>query len=148
MLKKYLKLSTEIANLFSHDDHIKVGSVILEKDSLDTISIGYNRFPINNCDKDIESQIEIMNQSPKKYTSIIHAEETAIKNAKKYNLSLKGNIIVVTQFPCKNCAILIIKSGISKVVTFHREVRGRWWDDEPSKKLFDKYNIGVETHEK
>ena len=148
MLKKYLKLSTEIANLFSHDDHIKVGSVILEKDSLDTISIGYNRFPINNCDKDIESQIEIMNQSPKKYTSIIHAEETAIKNAKKYNLPLKGNIIVVTQFPCKNCAILIIKSGISKVVTYRREVVGDNWNDEISHRLFRKYRIEVETYER
>jgi len=148
MLKKYLKLSTEIANLFSHDDHIKVGSVILEKDSLDTISIGYNRFPINNCDKDIESQIEIMNQSRKKYTSIIHAEETAIKNAKKYNLPLKGNIIVVTQFPCKNCAILIIKSGISKVVTYRREVVGDNWNDEISHRLFRKYRIEVETYER
>ena len=148
MLKKYLKLSTEIANLFSHDDHIKVGSVILEKDSLDTISIGYNRFPINNCDKDIESQIEIMNQSPKKYTSIIHAEETAIENAKKYNLPLEGNIIVVTQFPCKHCAILIIKSGISKVVTYRREVVGDNWNDEISHRLFRKYRIEVETYER
>ena len=46
----------------------------------------------------------------------------------------------------KICAILIIKSELSRVVTFHREVRGRWWDDEPSKKLFDKYNIGVEIY--
>jgi len=125
MLKKYLKLSTEIANIFSHDDRIKVGSVILEKDSLDAISIGYNRFFLDK---------------------MIHAEEVAIENAKKYNLSLKDNIIVVTQFPCKNCAILIIKSELSKVVTFHREIRGRWWDDEPSKKLFNKYNIGVEIY--
>ena len=77
---------------------------------------------------------------------MVHAEEVAIENAKKYNLPLKDNRIVVTQFPCKDCAILIIKSELSRVVTFHREVRGRWWDDEPSKKLFDKYNIGVEIY--
>ena len=67
------------------------------------------------------------------------------KNAPK-DIKKKDNTIVVTQFPCKDCAKLIIESGLSKVVTFHREVRGRWWDDEPSKKLFDKYNIGVEIY--
>lgn len=125
MLKKYLKLSTEIANLFSHDEKIKVGAIILDRDNFDMLSVGYNRFFLDK---------------------MVHAEEVAIENAKKYNLPLKDNIIVVTQFPCKDCAILIIKSELSRVVTFHREVRGRWWDDEPSKKLFDKYNIGVEIY--
>ena len=125
MLKKYLKLSTEIANLFSHDEKIKVGAIILDRDNFDMLSVGYNRFFLYK---------------------MVHAEEVAIENAKKYNLPLKDNIIVVSQFPCKDCAILIIKSELSRVVTFHREVRGRWWDDEPSKKLFDKYNIGVEIY--
>ena len=125
MLKKYLKLSTEIANLFSHDEKIKVGAIILDRDNFDMLSVGYNRFFLDK---------------------MVHAEEVAIENAKKYNLPLKDNIIVVSQFPCKDCAILIIKSELSRVVTFHREVRGRWWDDEPSKKLFDKYNIGVEIY--
>ena len=125
MLKKYLKLSTEIANLFSHDEKIKVGAIILDRDNFDMLSVGYNRFFLDK---------------------MVHAEEVAIENAKKYNIPLKDNIIVVTQFPCKDCAILIIKSELSRVVTFHREVRGRWWDDEPSKKLFDKYNIGVEIY--
>ena len=113
VLKKYLKLSTEIANLFSHDEKIKVGAIILDRDNFDMLSVGYNRFFLDK---------------------MVHAEEVAIENAKKYNLPLKDNIIVVTQFPCKDCAILIIKSELSRVVTFHREVRGRWWDDERSKK--------------
>ena len=125
MLKKYLKLSTEIANIFSHDEKVKVGSVILEKDSLDTISIGYNRFFLDK---------------------MVHAEEVAIENAKKYDLPLKDNIIVVTQFPCKDCATLIIKSGLSNVVTYRREIVGDRWDDDISHRLFSKYNIGVEIY--
>ena len=124
-MKKYLELAQNIANIFSHDEKIKVGAIILDRDNFDMLSVGYNRFFLDK---------------------MVHAEEVAIENAKKYNLPLKDNIIVVTQFPCKDCAILIIKSELSRVVTFHREVRGRWWDDEPSKKLFDKYNIGVEIY--
>ena len=50
---------------------VKVGSVILEKDSLDTISIGYNRFFLDK---------------------MVHAEEVAIENAKKYDLP--GQLLV------------------------------------------------------
>ena len=67
MLKKYLKLSTEIANLFSHDEKIKVGAIILDRDNFDMLSVGYNRFFLDK---------------------MVHAEEVAIENAKKYNNAL------------------------------------------------------------
>jgi len=126
-MKKYLELAQNIANIFSHDEKIKVGAIILDRDNFDMLSVGYNRFFLDK---------------------MIHAEDVAIENAKKCNLSLQDNIIVVTQFPCKDCATLIIKSGLSKVAVYRREVVGEWWDDDISHRLFSKYKIEVETYEK
>jgi deoxycytidylate deaminase len=50
------------------------------------------------------------------YGRIIHAEMSAITDAARLGLSLKGAILYCTTFPCHMCAKLIIASGISNVV--------------------------------
>ena len=55
MIKKYFKLLTELEVIFSHDNLFKVASLILDEDSLDVISVGYNKFvSIHNNDYDRE----------------------------------------------------------------------------------------------
>jgi len=139
-MKKYFELAQNIADIFSHDERFKVGSVILNRKNFDILSVGYNRF----SDIDDEKIIKKLNKSPNKYNLISHAEYMAIEMAKKYNLSVDNNIIITTLFPCWDCAELIVKNKLSKVFTYKRPLRGTWWDDEPVLELFK--NNKLEIH--
>ena len=57
-MKKYFELAQNIADIFSHDEKIKVGAVILSRENLDILSIGYNRF----SDIDDENLIKKFNK--------------------------------------------------------------------------------------
>ena len=133
-MKKYFELAQNIADIFSHDEKIKVGAVILDRENFDILTIGYNRF--SNIDD--ENLIKRFNELPNKCDLISHAEYMAIERAKKYNLPLDNNIIITTLFPCWNCAELIVKNKLSKVFTYKRPLRNTepWWDDRPVLKLF------------
>lgn len=146
MIKKYFKLLTELEVIFSDDNLFKVSSLILDKDSLDVISVGYNKFKfIHNNDNDREQIINNLNEDVNKYNLISHAEEIVINHTKKYNLPLVNNILLVSRFPCIRCAKLIVDSGLSKVITYEREVKTEWWDDGPSKKIFLDNGVQLET---
>ena len=145
-MKKYFELAQNIADIFSHDNLFKVGSFILDKDSSDVISIGYNKFEsVHNNDYDKEQKINKLNKSRDKYNLISHAEEVVINHSKKYNLPLENNILLVSRFPCIGCAKLIVDSGLSKVITYEREEKTEWWDDVPSKKIFSDSGVQLET---
>lgn len=146
MIKKYFELLTGLEVIFSHDKLFRVGSLILDKESLDVISIGYNKFEsVHNNDYDREQRINELNESLDKYNLISHAEEVVINHAKKHNLPLENNILLVSRFPCIGCARLIVNSGLSKVITYEREVKTEWWDDGPSKKIFLDNGVQLET---
>ena len=138
-MKKYFELAQNIADIFSHDEKTKVGAVILSRENLDILSVGYNRF----SDVDDEKIITLLNKSPRKYNLILHAERMAIERAKKYGLPVDNNIIITTLFPCWNCAELIVKNKLSKVFTYKRPLRGSWWDDEPVLKLFKNNKLEI-----
>ena len=106
-MKKYFELAQNIADIFSHDEKTKVGAVILSRENLDILSVGYNRF----SDVDDEKTITLLNKSQRKYNLILHAERMAIERAKKYGLPVDNNIIITTLFPCWNCAELIVKNN-------------------------------------
>ena len=46
----------------------------------------------------------------------VHAEASAICFAAKEGIAVKGSTMYVTLAPCRNCAKLIINSGIEKVI--------------------------------
>ena len=53
-------------------------------------------------------------ERPDIYTSI-HSEAGLIASAAEKGISLKGAAVYVTTFPCPNCALLMIKSGIKEI---------------------------------
>ena len=138
-MKKYFELAQNIADIFSHDEKIKVGAVILSRENLDILSVGYNRF----SDVDDDKTITLLNKSPRKYNLILHAERMAIERAKKYGLPVDNNIIITTLFPCWDCAELIVKNKLSKVFTNKRPLRGPWWDDDPVLELFKNNKLEI-----
>ncbi len=50
----------------------------------------------------------------------IHAEQNAICQAARYGISLEGTTLYCKMEPCRVCAMLIISSGIKKVVAKKR----------------------------
>ena len=65
------------------------------------------------------------------------------KQQKKYSLPVNNNIIITTQFPCWDCAKLIVKNKLSKVFTYKRPLKGPWWDDKPVLELFKNNKLEI-----
>ncbi|MCH4167746.1 MAG: deaminase [Streptococcaceae bacterium] len=50
------------------------------------------------------------------YGRVVHAEMNALLACSRNGISVKGNILYCTTFPCHNCAKHIVGSGIKKVI--------------------------------
>jgi len=50
------------------------------------------------------------------YIRAVHAEMAALMDAARRGISVRGNVLVCTTFPCHECARHIIASGISRVL--------------------------------
>lgn len=103
---QYLRLAEFIAGEFSKDPSTKVGAVLIN-DRRQTLSFGYNGYPIGVEDINLDNR-------EYKYPRMVHAEINAILNS---NSSLMGATMYSTLAPCSSCAGPIIQSGIKYV--FH-----------------------------
>ncbi len=95
----------------SKDPNTQVWACIVDENKR-IIWIWYNWLP-NGCNDDNyprEREWEMLNT---KYAYIVHAEANAILNSTK---NLKWSTIYVVQFPCNECAKLIIQSWIKNVI--------------------------------
>lgn len=98
----------------SQDSHTQVGAVVFNPKWHTIVSVGYNGFP-----RGIDKIPTRWYDRPEKYARTSHAEANAIYNAGLHGASLFGCHLVTTHFPCSNCGIAIIQSGIEKV--YHLE---------------------------
>lgn len=57
----------------------------------------------------------VVNKVSKTKDFIVHAEQNLIAFCAKQGIALKGATITITHSPCKECAKLIVQSGIAKV---------------------------------
>lgn len=137
---KYFSLATHQANIFSKDESQKVGAIILAPKSLQILSLGYNGMP-----RKVNEKIPSRWERPIKYKYVEHAERNAIYNACRHGTPLEGNIIIVTLYPCCDCARAIIQSGISCVVTIQPDFQHpRWGQDfKISQEMFQEADINV-----
>ena len=72
-------------------------------------------------------------------TAVCHAEMNAILN--KNSADVRGCTIYVTQFPCEECAKLIIQSGITKIVYNSLGI-----DEESLKPSLKMFELAKVTH--
>ena len=96
----------------SKDSNTQVGACIVSEDNK-ILSVGYNGMPTGCNDDEMpwEREGEFLET---KYPFVCHAELNAILN--RSTGSLKNARIYVSLFPCNECAIAIIQSGIKEVV--------------------------------
>lgn len=112
--KRWLKRAEEVASC-STDTSTKVGAIIINTKTNSLLSSGYNRF----CEG-VQITPDRL-ERPTKYFYTEHAERRAIYLAARYGIVLNDSEIIVTHFPCADCARAIICSGI-KIVAYPKGV--------------------------
>ena len=104
----------------SKDPSTQVGASLYSIDNR-VLSCGYNGTPVGWPDEEFPwgKDYEGEDKKYEKYNFVVHAEANLFLNYFKYNGNkalLSGTTLYVTLFPCSNCAKLIVKHGIKKVV--------------------------------
>lgn len=104
--ERFINLAKEISS-WSKDPTRQIGAVIVNNDK-HIVGTGYNGFPMN-----IKDDKKRLNNKEIKRAISLHAEESAILNAK---CNVEGCAIYVYGLCCcAHCAALIIQSGIKEV---------------------------------
>lgn len=104
--RAYLSMAKEWAKL-SHCNRKKVGALIVKNGMI--ISDGYNGTPTgfdNFCET----------ESDETHWYVIHGEANAILKCARNGQSCDGATLYQTHSPCKDCAKLILQSGIKRLV--------------------------------
>jgi len=140
-LFKYMRIADATAS-FSKDPSTQVGAVIVGP-AQEVRSLGYNGAP-RGCDADEHG--DDRGVRPEKYFWFSHAEANAISNAARVGVPLDGSCIVVTHFPCMDCARLIVQSGIKGVITKRPDddFTSRWGEHmDRAMRLFNECGVVV-----
>lgn len=104
--KAYLRLAESWAKL-SHCNRKQVGAIIVKDEII--ISDGFNGTPagFDNCCED---------ENGLTHWYVLHAEANAILKVAKSTNNCKGATLYLTHSPCRDCAKLVLQSGIKRVV--------------------------------
>jgi dCMP deaminase len=135
-IDRYVALARHVAE-WSKDPSTKVGAVAVGRDPRE-IALGYNGFPRGVVDSE-----ERLNDRPVKYQLVQHAERNVLDNAR---FDLQGATLVVTQYPCAECAKSIVSKGIALVITPPPPIREPWAESAKWAKVLMEEG-GVEVHE-
>lgn len=135
---RFLGLAKEAAT-WSKDPSTKVGCVIVDPDTNRIAGVGFNGFPRGMCDHK-----ELYEDRETKYSRTIHAEVNAVLNSSG---SLEGFTAYVTHPPCTNCALVLIQSGVGRVVCIQpsEDLLSRWGKQlEETKGFFAEVEVEYE----
>lgn len=137
---RFLKLAEETAS-WSKDPSTKVGCVIVDPDTNRIAGVGFNGFPRGMCDHK-----ELYECRETKYSRTIHAEVNAVLNSSG---SLEGMTAYVTAPPCTSCALVLIQSGVGRVVCRppSSDLLERWGGEiKKTKGFFEEVEVEYEEH--
>ena len=130
----------------SPDSSTKVAAIIfnINKNNLKIMARGCNQ-PINKNEDLFSWDEKNFQKDDCKYHYIIHAEINAIMNyLKKYSFNdLKNEAMIVSIFPCCECAKWIINSKINKIYYLNNKYPNNSLYIS-AEKLFNKFKIDIE----
>ena len=118
--RRYVELAV-IVGTWSKDPSTKVGAVLVGRNRKH-IALGYNGFPQGIADTE-----ERLNDRPHKLRLVQHAERNVLDQA---TFNTDRATLIVTRFPCSECAKSIISKGIKRVVYVADQAYGDRWLDE------------------
>ena len=139
---KFMRFAMCQALEFSKDESTKVAAMVLGRNTYEIRTSGYNGMP-RGCDDSKPCRLE----RPEKYSWMEHAERNAIYNAARVGTPLSGGILIVTLFPCMDCARAVVQAGIEGVVSVapSGDVGNRWASNfEKSKELLAECQVGLQ----
>lgn len=133
--RRFLDLSEQIAT-WSKDPSRGVGAVIVSP-SKQIVSTGFNGLP-----RGVEDRPERL-ERPVKYDLIVHAEMNAIIQCARNGVTPIDCAIYSSFFPCVNCALAIVQSGIETVVTYRPADGDEHWLEsiDKSRAVFDEAGV-------
>lgn len=132
-LNRYFDLAHHVSQ-WSRDT-TKVGAVIVGQDRRN-IAFGYNGPPPN-----VKDLPERLNDKEVKYKFTQHAERAALDHVQ---FSCQDATLVITMWPCSDCAKSIISKGIKTVVCPKPVDREPWASDSKfSEQMFEEAGIKV-----
>ncbi len=134
--QRFLELADSISS-WSKDPSRGVGAVIVSP-MKQVLATGYNGLP-----RGFEDHEERL-QRPVKYDLIVHAEMNAIIQCARNGVSPVDATLYSTFSPCINCALSIVQSGISRVVTKEISEGDEHWNDSIEKSLSLFEEVGIE----
>jgi len=134
-----------VASFRSKDPSTQNGACIIDPNSLNVLSLGYNGFPRGCSDYEFPWGRE-GEHSETKYPYVEHAERNAIYNAVRNGTKLDGAVMYLYSekgyYPCEDCARAIIQSGIKAVIMgFAIDANTDKWDWGPTLRMFKAANI-------
>ena len=112
-IKKYMDLTSSIANIFSKDPSTKVGALFISNTSHRVLTMGYNGMP-----RGFDETKDERWKRPEKYMYVEHAERNAIYNACRSGVPLEDSTAFVTLFPCTDCIRAMVQCGVKRIVTY------------------------------
>jgi dCMP deaminase len=115
---RFLKAAEEVAT-WSKDPSTKVGCVIVDPELQRRTGEGFNGFP-----RFMSDDPALYEDRETKYSRTLHAELNAVLFSKK----TEGCTAYVTHPPCSSCSLVLIQSGVIRVVarTPTDDLLGRW----------------------
>jgi dCMP deaminase len=110
----YMDLAERISQM-SFAEKRKVGAVAVKEGNI--LAFGFNGTPAG-FDNDCEYKEYYQDGEYRVVTKpeVVHAEANLICKAARDGISLKGATVYITTSPCSNCSLLLIQSGIARVV--------------------------------
>lgn len=104
---RFMEMAELVAS-WSKDPRTKVGCVLADSKHR-VLGVGYNGFP-----RGVDDRSDRYANREVKLAMVKHAEENAVFNAAKHDLS--DAVAYVTLAPCSSCAGTLIQAGVRRVV--------------------------------
>jgi dCMP deaminase len=140
--KRFMELAKLVAT-WSKDPGTKVGACIVDPETKEVRSLGYNGFP-----RGVNDDVSARWERPLKYSFAEHAERNAIYNAGLSGARLRGCTMYVTFPTCNDCARAIIQSGLKRLVILRvpaDKILPMWADQmKPSYEMLSEAGVAVE----
>ena len=122
-------------------DRGRSGCVIVKDKRI--LATGYVGSPagLPHCDEmghDIRKVFDDVGNVTQHCVRTLHAEQNAIIQAAKFGVSIEGATLYSKMVPCRACAMMIINSGIKRVVA-----RKHYHAETDTLKMFKDANVGL-----
>lgn len=118
---QYFMTLAYLVSTISKDTRTHIGAVVVDSDN-SIRSTGYNSFP-----RGINDNLPERQERPEKYNWFAHGERNAIYNAARAGIPLENCRVYTQAIPCSDCAIAIIQSGITEVITHAPWIHPEKW---------------------